>query len=286
MGDESLHNDYAELPWTQRPWLGFDTETTGTNNEVDHVITASLIDFNPNHIGPDEPPHFPVRQGDTSRADNGGDTAAIENSATMPIAYNWIANPGVEIPAKSTAIHGMTTEDVERLGKDPEEVYEHVAQVIVDRWAHGIPIIAFNAGYDLIILDNNLRRHALLPLMERTDVHTRLVIDPLILDRGLDPYRKGKRKLVDLLKHYQIHIPESLHDAEVDTLATLHLLRKMVQKYPQLASMSDEQMLQWQAEHYTSWARGLNKWKKSKGYSGSIPERWDIAEFLGIAQPQ
>src|SRR5690606_29481365 len=43
---------------------------------------------------------------------------------------NWIANPGVEIPAEATAVHGITTEYAEKYGRPHDDVAaEVVAEV-------------------------------------------------------------------------------------------------------------------------------------------------------------
>lgn len=70
-------------PWFNGPLLGFDTETTGVDPRHDRLVTAALV-FRP--ASSDAP------------------------TRTQDTVSTWLANPGVEIPAGATAVHGITNE--------------------------------------------------------------------------------------------------------------------------------------------------------------------------------
>ncbi|MDO5747574.1 MAG: exonuclease domain-containing protein [Actinomycetaceae bacterium] len=236
--------------WTDSQWLGFDTETTGVDVSLDHILTASLIEYDPA----------------TAQAD----------------PKNWIIDPGVEVPEKSISVHGLTTEYIRTHGAAPAEALEQIAQAIALQAKDGSVLVAFNASYDIVILNENLKRWNLRPLEDRINFDQWTIIDPLICDRALCQYRKGKRTLDLVADYYHVEKPDQLHNAEVDTRVTLGILRSLVDKYPQLRAMQGREVMMWQARQHALWARGLNQWKQKKGYGHPIDEQWGIAAMFGI----
>ena len=86
-------------------------------------------------------------------------------------------------------------------------------------------------------MESELSRHALPTVRERLGGDLGPVVDPLVLDRGVDRYRRGKRRLGDLCEVYGVSVDESLHTAEVDVIATLDVLEALVHAYPELARL-------------------------------------------------
>ncbi len=124
-------------------------------------------------------------------------------------------------------------------GVAPRAALGEIAALLAAAVTNGTPIVAFNAGYDLGILDAELARNGLPSLAERLGPKRDLrpVVDPLVLDRHLDRYRRGKRKLIDLCGHYGVEVDgDSLHAADADVLATLDLVQAMARAFPALAA--------------------------------------------------
>ncbi|MEK8225612.1 exonuclease domain-containing protein [Oerskovia sp. M15] len=143
----------------------------------------------------------------------------------------WLINPGVPIPEEASAIHGISTEHALTHGEAPGPALEEIASLITADLELGVPVVAFNAAFDLSLLDAELARHALRTLGERLGREVTPVVDPLVLDRSLDRYRKGKRKLGDLCAHYGVFDGGNLHTADVDVLATLDVLEAMTRAF-------------------------------------------------------
>lgn len=125
-----------------------------------------------------------------------------------------LADPGVEIPAEATAIHGITTEHARTHGLPAGAAVALLLEAIARREA-GTAVVCMNARYDLTVLECEARRHGLIPLSERGLLH---VIDVRVIDLWLDRYRAGKRTLADLCREYGAQT-DGAHDAASDALA-------------------------------------------------------------------
>ncbi|MFD1506624.1 DNA polymerase III subunit epsilon [Georgenia yuyongxinii] len=229
--------------WLQGPLLGFDTETTGVDVATDRVVSAALV-----------------------RRDGAGSTTRT-----------WLLDPGVDIPAGATAINGITTEHARTHGAAPSTALEEIAAEIAAAQAAGVPLVAYNAAYDLALLEHELARHALPGLAERLSGGL-LVLDPLVLDRHVDGSRRGPRKLVDLCEVYLVPTGE-LHTAEVDVVATLDLLAQMAGRHPQLVAATPNQLHATQVAAHEEWARSYNRWRARRGLSWPGADRgWPLPE--------
>ena len=112
----------------------------------------------------------------------------------------WLVDPGVEIPAEAAAIHGVSTERARAEGLDPATATAGIAEALAGFFDAGIPVMAFNAAYDFTVLANECARYGL-----QTPTATP-VIDPFILDKQMDRYRRGKRTLVALCELYGVRL--------------------------------------------------------------------------------
>lgn len=218
--------------WATGRLLGFDTETTGVDPRSDRLVTAALVSRGP--LAPDG-----TRQEDVT---------------------TWLADPGVEIPAAATAVHGVTTQQARTEGRAAAEVLEEVASLLAEAMADGVPVVAFNAAYDLTLMEHELARHHLATLTERLGREVGPVLDPLVLDRAVDRYRRGKRRLGDLCSVYGIRVDESLHTAQVDVAATLDVLEAIVLTHPEVGRVPAAELVTWQASAHRTWAKSFNAW--------------------------
>lgn len=166
----------------------FDLETTGINVEQDRIVTACVA-----NLLPDTP---------TWKTD----------------IQSWLVDPGVEIPQAATDIHGITTEYAREHGEPAAQAVDCIAADVAKLMLARIPMAVCNGSYDYTILDRELRRHNLPTLDERLGRPIGPVLDVTVLDRWLDPYRKGSRKLVDLAAHYGVSLAGA-HDSTFDALA-------------------------------------------------------------------
>ncbi|MFC7406520.1 exonuclease domain-containing protein [Georgenia alba] len=209
--------------WCDGEMLGFDTETTGVDVTSDRIVSAALV----------------------------------RRCGTTTDVRTWLIDPGVEIPTAASSINGITTELVRASGARPPVALDQIAAGIAGAQHAGVPLVAYNAAYDLALLDNELARHRLPRLRERLRTGLR-VIDPLLLDRALDPARETPRTLGDLCLHYAVPTAASLHTADVDVIATLDVLAGIAAAFPRLGEMSLPDLHAWQVTTYRDWAEGHN----------------------------
>ncbi|MDR3107545.1 MAG: DNA polymerase III subunit epsilon, partial [Bifidobacteriaceae bacterium] len=218
-----------------------DTETTGVQVERDRIVTAALV----------------------RRTDQGEETNAT-----------WLINPGVEIPSPATAVHGITTERARAEGRDPAEALEEIAARLAAALADGLAVLAFNAAYDLRILGAELKRHGLASLEERLGTAVAPVIDPLVIDRGVDRYRRGKRKLGDLMAVYGVRDSARLHDALEDVRQAIAVFDAIERHHAQVAAMDATALHAWQHKAHRQWAHGFNEWLSSRGRPADADPAW------------
>lgn len=219
---------------TQGPLLGFDTETTGVNPFHDRIVTAALVGRSPHET----------------------------------LQRTWLINPGVEIPEQAAAIHGISTEYAREHGVAPAKALAEIANELTAAFTNGIPVVAFNAAFDLTIIEAELERNGLPTIGERLGRPLSPVLDPLVLDRALDRYRPGKRKLVDLCQVYGVEDSGRLHTADVDVAATLDVLAAQATRHPELTAQDLDQLHAWQAGQHRAWATGFNRWRRDQGLEG------------------
>lgn len=182
------------------PMLGIDTETTGRDSRTARLVTASLI--------------FSVPGEET-------------------VVKSWLVNPGVEIPKEASDVHGITTEHAKLFGRIPFDVLTEIAAEI-EKWvATGNPLVAYNAPYDFTLLREEFRRHGV-----AFNGDFGKVLDPYVMDKWLDKWRKGKRDLTTASRHYNVELLDA-HSADADALAAVGVARAICRKFKISASLSD-----------------------------------------------
>ncbi|MFC8722985.1 3'-5' exonuclease [Kitasatospora sp. NPDC057198] len=227
--------------WYRGPLASFDTETTGVDVERDRIVSAALV------VQP-----------------------APGGAATV---RTWLADPGVPIPEQARAVHGITDEQVRAHGRPPRAVAVEVARALAEQSRAGVPLVVMNAPYDLTLLDRELRRHGAGSLTEALEGAELLVLDPRVLDKQFDRYRKGRRTLTDLCAHYGVELVGA-HDAAADALAAMELVRAVASRYgARLGGLSPAELHLRQAVWHAAQARGLERWFERSG----APERVDTA---------
>ncbi|MFV0634329.1 exonuclease domain-containing protein [Demequina sp.] len=242
------------MSWLEETMVGFDTETTGVSTDHDRIVTAAVI------------------------TRTGGDVST----------RTWLIDPGVEIPASATAVHGITTEQARAEGKQPADALEEIASVLASALTAGFPVVAFNAQFDLSLLESELARHGLASLASRIPGGVVApVVDPLVLDRHLDRYRKGKRKLIDLCTIYAVPVvADDLHAADADVLATLELVQALGAAHPAMRESHLTDLHTQQIEAHRAWATSFSAFLKSKGVTDDLPRTaWPVAVAETRSEP-
>jgi DNA polymerase-3 subunit epsilon len=238
------------VTWHEGPWLGVDFESTGVDPLTARIVTACV---------------------------------AYRSESDSGWTKQWLADAGGEaIPEQATAIHGITTAKALADGQIVIDVAEEVRERLQDAWAMGVPVVAMNASYDLSLLNAELVRADHRPLSIDGPV-----LDPLALDRIADKWRKGKRTLADLCKHYDVphtaaapgedvEAAAGAHDATADALAALRVLWRIGRKYPDLAALSTQELHERQVEGHAAWAESFESYLRSQGKGDVIDREWPI----------
>ena len=229
--------------WHNGPMVGFDTETTGTDPRAARIVSVCL--------------------------------AGCEAGST-PTVQLWLIDPGVEIPAEAAAVHGITTAMARRDGRPPPEVVEEVATALVTAWIQGIPVVAMNAAYDVTVLDTELGRHHLPRLHDRLDGRPMLIIDPLVIDRHLDRYRPGKKRLENLCSHYRVQL-ENAHTADADAIAAARVAWRLAERFPAALGRDLHSLQANQAAWHRQWAESFETWMRENVDAATTIERdWPL----------
>ncbi|HEY9354551.1 MAG TPA: exonuclease domain-containing protein, partial [Nocardioides sp.] len=170
--------------WHLGRMCGFDLETTGVDVETDRIVTACVVGC-------------------------GGGPATESRT--------WLADPGIEIPDGAAQVHGITTERARAEGRPAADVVAEVVTALASAARDGEPIVAMNAAYDLTLLDRECQRHGIKSLWDYTD-SIPCVIDVKVLDKHIDRYRKGSKRLEDLCQLYGVRL-DGAHSADGDAIA-------------------------------------------------------------------
>lgn len=171
----------------------FDTETTGVDTSHARVVSCSV--------------------------------ALLSGGGEVAERYDWLIDPGIDIPEAAANVHGITTEVAKASGvAAPVGISQIVAQLLqmIDR---GFPLVAYNAPFDLSLLRAEALRHG---ITFPEDVAP--VLDPLVIDKQTDRYRKGKRTLEVVSAHYGVELGNA-HDAGEDAIAAGRVMQALAKRY-------------------------------------------------------
>ena len=230
------------MSWGDGPFCAFDLETTSVDPETTRIVTASVVTI----VG------------------------------ATPRVRSWLTDvDGEEIPAEATAVHGITTERARAHGTPAARAVKEIRDALASAMYDGIPLVIFNAPFDLTGLDRECRRHDIEPLgAARVPLR---VIDPLVLDRAVDKYRKGSRKLVDIARHYGITLTEDeAHTSDGDCLATARVAWCLAKRTP-VGRMDIDQLQMFQREAHARWADGFEDYLRKLKAAEANLAYWDAA---------
>ncbi|MGW4438278.1 3'-5' exonuclease [Streptomyces sp. NPDC004596] len=232
------------MGWHRELLIGFDLETTGTDPHEARIVTGAVIE---------------VRAGEPAGR------------------REWLADPGVEIPADAVAVHGISNERATAEGSPADRVADAMADVLVSYWRDGVPVVAYNAAFDLTLLSAELRRHGLPSLSDRLGgAAPAPVIDPYTIDRRADRYRRGKRNLEAVCAEYGI-VLDAAHDACADALAAARLASAIADRHPKIAALGAAELHARQIDWYAEWAADFQSFLRRKGDETAVIDgTWPI----------
>jgi DNA polymerase-3 subunit epsilon len=165
----------------------------------------------------------------------------------------FIVDPGCEVPSGAEAVHGISTQKARQEGCPLGEAAAIVHAALGKAQADRVPI------------------------------EWRALVDPLVIDRKVDCFRAGKRRLDALCEIYQVALG-SPHDAGSDADATLSLARTIAYRYPEIAKYEIGELTELQAGWHREWALEYDSWCRENGEPGLALEEfcWPMREVLDL----
>jgi len=238
------------MSWHRGRLAAFDVETTGINVESDRIVTAAV---------------------------------SLVGAEEETVSTEWLIDPGIEIPPQATAVHGISTEQARRDGRPAPEAIEEIVTLLAESCHEGFPIIAFNARFDLTFLDREARRYDIEPLTDRIGgVEMLRVVDPLIVDKQVDRYRRGPRKLQTVCEYYGITLDDA-HTAGADAIAAARVAWRLGESIAELQGMDLDTLHNLQIEWAAEQAASLQEYFRSQGRSERVEGRWPLIPYTGAA---
>jgi len=232
--------------WHESQLAGFDTETTSADPFEARIVTAAVLARGPDPAWDD---------------------------------FRWMADPGIEIPAEATAVHGVTTAQAREHGRPAAQVAAEVLEVLHQHLLV-MPLVIYNAAYDLTVLEAEARRYGLPPL----DLSRAVIIDPHVLDKQLDRYRKGSRRLDATCAHYRVQLADA-HDPMQDALAAMRIAWRLGQAYPWLSATSGRKLMDWQAKARRAQCASLAAYFAKTGQPQEVNGDWPVQRQPEGARP-
>lgn len=229
--------------------LTFDTETTGVDPLEARLVTAYF--------------------------------AVVDEQGDPLIEQGFLVNPGIEIPDAASAVHGVTTSQATEHGRAPRDVLADIYAILADTTP--LPLLAYNAAYDCTLLLEEARRHASAEAAKAFEeaLRARPVIDPHVIDKAVDKYRKGSRKLIDTAAHYGVTLSEEdAHGASADALAAAKVAIAMFRKFPKYApphlswTLLHDIQADWKQEQSAS----LQAYFRRTDPAATVSGQWPIQE--------
>lgn len=170
----------------KNPIIIFDIEATGLNIAKDRIVEISIIKVMPD------------------------DREEVKN---------WRVNPGIPIPAETSAIHGIYDEDIKDCPK-----FKEIAKSLAS-YIEGCDIVGYNSlKFDIpLLVEEFLRADVEIDLRKRKMIDVQNIF-----------HRMEQRTLSAAYKFYCDKILENAHSAEADTRATYEVLQSQLDRYPEL----------------------------------------------------
>ena len=228
--------------WTDGVLTGFDLETTGTDPETARIVSAACVTVGAGREREGRP---------------------------------WLVAVDVEIPEEASKVHGITTVRARTDGRPLAEVLSQLAGSLGLAWGLG-PVVAFNASYDFTILTHELDRAGLDGLALGP------ILDPYVIDKQLDKWRKGSRKLGDMARHYHVRL-EQEHDALGDALTACRLAWALGTTFTWLGDEDPQKLHARQVDWASEQREGLERYFRKQDPKARVDRGWPITHACDAA---
>jgi DNA polymerase III subunit epsilon len=218
------------------------------------------------------------------------ETTGIDRFNDVPVSYalvsvvegvvvrSWsgLIDPGRDIPADATAVHGISTERARDEGMPLYAAVSLVSDAVVSASERGAPLVGMKLDYDLTILQTQARDLFGSGLIDQGWCGP--VLDAGVIDRHFDPDRKGRRTLSDLCEHYGIEIGNA-HDAAADATASIEVVFALAVRYDALWEYEPTRLHLDQIDWHREWTESYESWRLAEGMVPIDPRDhvWPVA---------
>ena len=210
------------------PWFEslavFDLETTGIDVETSRIVSANV--------------------------------SVLDAAGAVVESRDWLANPGVEIPEGASAVHGITTERARAEGRPAPHVVAEIVASLNEMFARGLAVTIYNAPYDLTLLHHEAVRYGIDPLELPGPI-----VDPLVIDKAVDRYRKGKRTLEAAAVVYGVELLDA-HDAGADAIAAGRVAQALAQKHDAVSALAVHELHDRQVDWFREQAESFQDYMR------------------------
>jgi DNA polymerase III epsilon subunit-like protein len=175
------------------------------------------------------------------------------------------------VPEAASRVHGLTDAMLAD-APSPAEALPVVLdwlQTLVER---RVGLVVFNACYDLTMLRAEARRHGLAePAWDRL-----LVVDPYVVDWGVERGGLGRRRLGDVAAYYGVAL-DGAHDATCDAVAARQVAVELAARHAEVGSLDLQELMRRQRAWYAERAEDWNAYARTAGRDLDDPAGWPLA---------
>ncbi|WP_319644204.1 exonuclease domain-containing protein [Streptomyces scabiei] len=159
-------------------------------------------------------------------------------------------------------------------GQDAAEGIAQIVAALAQVVLAGTPLVVMNAPFDLTLLDREARRYGVQPLTDIVGNDLR-VLDPRVLDKRVDPYRRGKRTLTDLCTHYQVKL-DGAHAADADAIAACRVTWRIATSYGEIGNAFVDELHDQQEGWAAAQAASFQEYLRKKDPDAVIDGSWPL----------
>lgn len=184
--------------------------------------------------------------------------------------FSGLIDPGVPIPPASAAVHGLTAETLAG-APAPAEAIAEIVDWVQDLVERGVGLVVFNATFDLTMLRAEAERCG----VAQPDWDRLLVVDPYVIDWGIERGGLGPRRLADVAAYYGVPL-DNAHEAAADAWAAREVAHEIGRRHPDVAAGTLDDLMRRQHAWHADRAEDWNRYARTAGRDLDDPLGWPL----------
>lgn len=222
------------MSWLDIPWLAFDLESTGLSRDDDRIATAC---------------------------------AAIVAGGEVTYQREWMIAVDVEVNPDAAAVNKLTTERLRAEGRPAAEVIPEIVNALRYALRSGMPIVAYNGCFDLTFVDREAARWMGQTLTDAVGLPIRPVLDPFVVWKQVERFRKGKRTLSVACEAFGVDLGDKAHEATADAIGAARVMLALAKANPSISRMTLPKLHEAQAAWFAGQQASFKAYKESRNES-------------------